>query len=69
MIWEQFINTIPDKKQKKNFFNPYARTEWGKKRLQRAALEVWEKLPLEINNCSNFKFKNMYKQPILKGYN
>ena len=56
-------------KAKKNFFHTYARTEWGKKRLQRAALEVWEKLPLELKNCSYFKFKNMYKQSILKGYN
>ena len=54
MIWEQFINIIPEKKQKKTFFHTYARTEWGKKRLQRAALEVWEKLPLELKNCSYF---------------
>ena len=54
---------------KKNFFHPYARTGWGKKRLQRAAVEVWQKLPLELKNCSYFKFKNMYKQSILNGYN
>ena len=47
-LHEQFINTIPDKKQKKIFFHTYARTEWGKKRLQREALEVWEKLLLEL---------------------
>ena len=53
------------KAKKNNFFHTYARTEWGKKRLQRAALEFWEKLPLELKNCSYFKFKNMYKQFIL----
>ena len=57
------------KAKKKNFFHTYARTEWGKKRLQRAALEIWEKLPLELKKCSYFKFKNMYKQSILSGYN
>ena len=56
-------------KAKKNFFHTYARTEWGKKRLQRVALELWEKLPLELKNCSYFKFKIMYKQSILNGYN
>ena len=68
MIWEHFINIIPDKKQK-NFFHTYGRTEWDEKRLQRAALEVWEKLPLELKNYSYFKFKNMYKQSIVNGYN
>ena len=56
-------------KAKKNFFHTYLRTEKGKKRLQRAALEVWEKLPLELKHYSYFKFKNLYKQSILNGYN
>ena len=79
MLPDYFKNCLDDlgtvhqhntrQKAKKNFFDTYTGTEWGKKRLQRAALEVWEKLPLELKNCSYFKFKNMNNQSILKGYN
>ena len=75
MSWELFIfalkaKIIPDIKQKKTFFALMLElTEWGRKRLQRAALEVWEKLPLKLNDCSYFKLKNMYRQSILNGYN
>ena len=75
MLTDYFKNYLDDlgtvhqhstrkKAKKKNFFHTYARTEWIKKKLQRAALEIWEKLPLEQKNYSYFKFKNMYKQYI-----
>ena len=52
MLLDYFKNYLDDlgtvhqhntrqKEKKKNFFHTYARTEWGKKRLQCAALEVW----------------------------
>ena len=44
------INTR--QKTKKNYFHTYARTEWGKKNIQHKALEIWEKLPVELKECS-----------------
>ena len=61
------INTR--QKTKKNYFHTYARTEWGKKKIQHKALEIWEKLPVELKECSYFRFKKVFKQIILSGYN
>ena len=61
------INTR--QKTKKNYFHTYARTEWGKKKIQHKALEIWEKLPVELKECSYFRFKKVFKQTILNGYN
>ena len=61
------INTR--QKTKKNYFHAYARTEWGKKKIQHKALEIWEKLPVELKECSYLRFKKVFKQTILNGYN
>ena len=61
------INTR--QKTKKNYFHTYARTEWGKKKIQHKALKIWEKLPVELKECSYFRFKKVFRQTILNGYN
>ena len=59
LTWIQSTKLTPDN----------ARTEWGKKKIQHKALEIWEKLPVELKECSYFRFKKVFKQTILNGYN
>ena len=41
----------------------------AKKKIQHKALEIWEKLPVELKECSYLRFKKVFKQTILNGYN
>ena len=42
------IHKINTRQKTKNYFHTYARTEWGKKKIQHKALGIWEKLPVEL---------------------
>ena len=52
-------------KTKKDFFHTFARTEWGRKMIQRKGLKIWKKIPPELKSCSFQKFKQTYKKRML----
>ena len=41
----------------------------GQNKIQHKALEIGEKLPVELKECSYFRFKKVFKQTIRNGYN
>lgn len=78
MLPEYFNNYFTDLKlvhqhntrqsNKKNFYHTYARTEWGRKMVQRRGLHVWKNIPLELKECSFYRFKKTFKRDILSSY-
>ena len=53
-------------KTKQDFFHTFARTEWGRKIIQRKVLNVWKKISLELKSCSFQKFKQTCKRILFK---
>ncbi len=53
---------------KQHFFLPLVSSDLGKTSLSYNGVIIWNSIPIEIKNSSNFKFKVLLKQHFLKSY-